>query len=157
MSASETPPGLSRTVVRGVGLAGAGFLLTQALTFGSYLALARLAPPQDFGRFAAGSIVVGFGLLVSESGMLGALIQRRDRLEEAASTAFVATMASALLLGLAALAVSPLVGYFFHSHEIGLVAAAMSGFVALKQTMIVPDALMQRRFSFVRRVVLEPL
>jgi PST family polysaccharide transporter len=157
MSASETPQSLTRTVVRGVGVAGAGHVLTQALTLVVYLTLARLATPQDFGRLAAGSIVVGVGLLVSESGMLAAVIQRRDRLEEAASTAFVATVAGGFLLGLGALAASPLVGYFFHSHEIGLVAAAMSGYVALRQTTLVPDALMQRRFSFVRRVVLEPV
>src|SRR5690348_4684574 len=112
MSAPETPPGLTRTVVRGVGLAGAGFFVTQVLTFGSYLALARVATPQDFGRFAAGSIVVGVGLLFSESGMQSAVIQRRDRIEEAASTAFVATVIGGLLLGLIGLAASPLVGYF---------------------------------------------
>jgi O-antigen/teichoic acid export membrane protein len=157
MSALETPPSLTRTVLRGVGLAGAGHVLTQALTLGVYLALARLATPQDFGRFAAGSVVVGLGILVAESGMLAAVIQRRDRVDEAAATALVATVSGGILLGLAALAASPLVGYFFHSHEIGLVAAAMSGFVVLKQTMVVPDAVMQRRFSFVRRVILEPL
>jgi O-antigen/teichoic acid export membrane protein len=153
---SAAPANLSSTVVRGVGLAGAGYVLSQALTFAFYLVFARLALPRDFGELAAGSILVGVGALLAESGMLAALIQRRDRFEEAASTAFVATVASGLALGLAALAAAPLVGLFFGSREIGLVAAAMAGCLLLRQLTVVPSALLQRQFSFVRRAVVEP-
>jgi O-antigen/teichoic acid export membrane protein len=40
-------------------LAGAAFFLTQIITLGFYVVLARLATPHDFGVFAAGSIFVG--------------------------------------------------------------------------------------------------
>lgn len=148
---------LSRTVVRGAGLAGAGHVLTQALTLTSYVVLARLISPHEFGQLAAASTVVGLGVLVSESGMLAAVVQRRDRVEEAASTAFVATVLGGILLGLCALALAPLVGLYFHSRTIGIVAASLAGYIVLRQTMVVPDALMQRNFSFVRRIVLEPI
>lgn len=52
------PTNLSETVVRGVGLAGAGYVLAQAITLGFYLVLSRLATPSDFGEFAAGGLVV---------------------------------------------------------------------------------------------------
>src|SRR4029453_12389652 len=90
-------------------------------------------------------------------GMLSALIQRRDRLDEAADTALVATLVAGLLLGLVGLGLAPLVGRFFGSHEATLVAAAMSGCVLVRQVAVVPDALLQRRFSFARRLVAEPL
>jgi O-antigen/teichoic acid export membrane protein len=156
--ASETPaPGsLQKTVIRGVSLSGTGFLLTQLLRMGFYVVLARLASPTDFGQLAAGMVLVSVGMMFAESGMLAAVIHRRDRVEEAASTAFFATLAAGFGLGLLALALSPLVGLVFDSHEIGLVAAAMSGYLLLREVMIVPDALMQRRFSFLRRMVLEP-
>ena len=154
---SAAPPRLRSVVVRGIGLAGAGNLLTQAITFATYIMLARLLTPEDFGEFAAGSILVGLGTLFAESGMLSAVVQRRDRLDEAASTAFVATIASGLLLAATALAAAPLVGLYFDSREITLVAAAMSGYIALRQTTVVPNALLQRRFSFLRRMVVEPL
>jgi O-antigen/teichoic acid export membrane protein len=156
--ASETPMprSLRQTVIRGVSLSGSGYLLTQLLRFGFYIVLARLASPADFGELAAGMILVGVAMLFAESGMMAAVIHRRDRVEEAASTAFFSTLIAGIGLGLLALALSPLVGLLFNSHEIGLVAAAMSGYVLLRELMIVPNALMQRRFSFLRRLVLEP-
>jgi PST family polysaccharide transporter len=151
------PSALSDTVVRGVGFAGAGFVAGQAITLGFYLALSRLAEPSDFGEFAAGALLVNAGLVFSESGMLAALIHREERIDEAASTAVAATFVGGLLLSLIALAASPLIGHFFHSDRIGEIAAAMSGVLLLRSMMVVPEALLQRRFSFLRRVVIEPV
>src|SRR5215216_3059586 len=89
---------LANTVVRGATLAGGGLLLTQALTLGIYILLARLATPHTFGTFAAASIFVAIGELFIESGMTAALIHRRERLEEALSTAFAATCLGGVLL-----------------------------------------------------------
>jgi O-antigen/teichoic acid export membrane protein len=138
-------------------VSGVGFVLTQALSLAFALVLARVAEPRDFGEFAAGSILVAVGAILTESGMLAALIQRRDRIEEAASTALVSTLVSGTGLALLALALAPLVGLVFGSRDIGLVAAAMSGTLVLTSVQIVPNALMQRRFSFVRRVVSDPV
>jgi O-antigen/teichoic acid export membrane protein len=151
----RTPPNLTRVVVRGIGIAGMGYLATQALTIAAYLVLARLITPGEMGEFAAGSLVV-VGALFAESGMLAALIQRRDRVEEAAATAVVATIAAGFAFALAGLALAPLFGVFFDSHDIALVAAAMSGWIVIRQAAVVPEALLQRRFSFLRRLVTEP-
>lgn len=157
MSDPQPPAGLTRTVVRGVGFAGTGFVLTQVLTLVSYIALARVATPADFGEFAAGSIVTGLGMLVVESGMLAALVHYRGEVDEAASTAFAATMLGGILLSLGALAAAPLIGLYFGSRRIELVAAAMAGYMVLRESVVVPNALLQRSFSFVRRLVLEPV
>jgi O-antigen/teichoic acid export membrane protein len=156
MTGSVVPRSLSRTVFRGVRVSGAGYLVTQALTLAVYLVLARLVTPGEFGTFAAGALYAGIGTLFAQSGMLSALIQRRDRLDEAANTALVATVGAGIAFSLLGLALSPLIGRFFGSHDVTLVAAAMSGFIALRQTTTVPNALLQRRFSFVRRVISEP-
>jgi PST family polysaccharide transporter len=116
-----------------------------------------LAAPSVFGVFAAGSILLGAGGVFVESGMLAALIQRRDRLDEATHTAFVATVSGGVVLSLAALALSPVVGVLFSSREIAAVAAAMSGTLLVGACTVVPDALLQRHFSFLRRVVVDPL
>ena len=148
--------GLTRTVLRGVSLAGGGFVLTQVLTLGFYVALARLATPEEFGQLAAGMALVGIALLYTEGGMLSALVYRRDRIEEAAATAVVSTFLAGLGLSLAALAVSPLLGLYFQSDTVGEVAAAVSGVLFFRTLAVVPDALLQRRFSFFRRLVVEP-
>lgn len=157
LAESELPPDLGRTVLRGAGLAGGGYVLAQVLNLGFYLALARLATPADFGDLAAASLVVGIGLLVTEGGMMSALIHRRDRVEEAANTAFVSTALGGLVFALVALAMSPLIGMFFDSSRVEHVAAALSGIIFLRTLTTVPDGLLQRRFSFFRRVIIEPL
>src|SRR5262245_25864824 len=88
---SQGQAALTTTVVRGASVTGLGNLLTQVITFASYVVLARLASPEVFGTLAAGWTIVGASSFVVESGMSSALIQRRDRLEEAAATATVAT------------------------------------------------------------------
>lgn len=145
-------------VVRGAALAGVGFFLSRGLTFVGYLIVAQLIHPSDAGAFAAGSLVVGFGFLFAESGMLAALVQwpDGDTLNGALSTAVVSTLLSGLLLTVLAAAVAPLVGLFFHSSTVGWVAAASAGLLFLRSVEIVPDALLQRRFSFLRRVLIEP-
>jgi O-antigen/teichoic acid export membrane protein len=150
------PTNLSETVVRGMGLAGAGYVLAQVITLGFYLALSRLATPADFGEFAAGALVVTVGLIFTESGMLAALIHRPDPIDAAASTAVIATCLAGLGLSLGALAAAPILGHFFDDSTIGAIAAAMSGLLMLRSIMVVPEALLQRRFSFLRRVVIEP-
>src|SRR3712207_3830988 len=82
---------LTGTVLRGASIAIAGYVLAQLITLGFYIVLARLATPEDFGQFAAASIVVNVGLLFTESGMLAVLIHRRDRVEAAASTPLFST------------------------------------------------------------------
>jgi O-antigen/teichoic acid export membrane protein len=157
MTDDKAPRHLTGAVLRGVGLAGGGYAASQVINLGIYLVLARLATPQDFGRLAAGSVLVQAGIWFADSGLSAAVIQRRDRVEEAASTAVIATMVGGVAFGLAALAVSPLIGLLFKSHEVTLVAAAASGWILIRAPAAIPDAIMQRRFSFMRRAVVDPL
>jgi PST family polysaccharide transporter len=107
--------------------------------------------------FAAGSTVAGVGTIVGESGMLAALIHRREKMEEAFNSALVATAAGGLLLTLLGLASAPLVTIFFQNGTAGDVAAVMAGTMLLRLLAVVPDAHLQRRFSFFRRVIIDPL
>lgn len=153
----ERERSLTNTIVRGAGLAGSGFVLGQALYLAAYIVLARLLTPTEFGTFAAGTILLGLALLVSEAGISAAVVQRRDRVDEAMATAVLATAANGLGLSLVALATAPLVGLIFDASEVTAIAAAMAGIVFLRGLASVPNAVLQRRFSFVRRVAIEPL
>ena len=148
--------GLTGTVVRGTALAGIGYALSQILTLASYVVLARLVTPTEFGWFTAGLVLVGLAGLYTESGMLAAVVYWRDRLEEAAATAFVATCVAGVLIGLLMLALAPAIGMFFDSATVTGVAAAAAGLALLRTIAIVPEALLQRQFSFLRRMVVEP-
>lgn len=153
----ETPQSsLTKLAIRGASLSGIGYIVAQGLNLAAYIVLARLLTPDDFGVFAAATALLGLTLLFTESGMTSALVQRRDRVEEAANTALLASMASGLFFGLLALATAPILGAFFDSGTIGAIAAAMAGFVTLRILTVVPDAMMQRRFAFLRRLIIEP-
>ena len=144
-------------VVRGVSLAGIGYVLTQGITLVSYLVLARLVEPRDFGHFTAGILIAGLGTLIGDAGMAAAVVRRQDGGDEVPNTAFVSTLVSGAIMTILALGAAPLLGLFFHSHEVGLIAAVMSGWILLRMVEIVPQALLQRRLSFVRRMVVDPL
>jgi O-antigen/teichoic acid export membrane protein len=135
-------------VVRGGTLAAFGSFASQAIAFIGFLFLARLAPPSTFGAYAAASILTGASLLFSEAGMQAAVIQRADRVEEAASTAFTANVVGGFALAGLAAAFAPLIGLFFHSGEIGTAAAALAGTIPLNAASIVPGAILARRVSF---------
>jgi O-antigen/teichoic acid export membrane protein len=137
-------------------MAAGGYAAAQALNLAVYLVLARLLSPADFGVFAAATVLLGFMTLVTESGMTSALIHREGRMEEALSTASVWALIGGVGLSLGSLAVSPLIGSFFDSSEIGAIAAAMSGVVLLRTLTSVPSAILQRSFSFLRRLIVEP-
>jgi O-antigen/teichoic acid export membrane protein len=143
-------------VIRGTALAGTGYALSQALTLATYLVLARLVTPTELGQFTAGMVLVALAELYTDSGMMSALIYRRDRVNEAAATAVIATVLGGLAVSLALLASAPLIGSFFGSATIAGVAMAVSGISLVRATAVVPDALLQRRFSFLRRTVVEP-
>jgi O-antigen/teichoic acid export membrane protein len=156
--ADTFPPagGITRIVVRGVGLAASGFVLSNFLTIASYLVLARLVTPREFGVLAAGSLLVYLSATFVESGLAAALVRRDEDVDEAASTVFFATAVAGAGFALLALAASPLVGHFFGSGHVGAVAAAMAGILFLRSLGIVPNTLLQMRFSFLRRVVVAP-
>src|SRR5262245_58578419 len=153
---AAAPESLTGTVVRGTALAGTGFALSQALTLASYLVLARLVTPTEFGQFTAGMVLVALAQLYTDSGMMSALIYRRDRLEEAAATAVLATLLGGFLVSLVLLALAPVLGWVFDSATVTGVAAAAAGVNVLRATAVVPSALLQRRFSFLRRMIVEP-
>jgi O-antigen/teichoic acid export membrane protein len=139
-----------------VGLAASGFVLSNLLTIAFYLALARLVTPREFGVLAAGSVLVYLSATFVESGLAAALVRRDEDVDEAANTVFVATAAAGAGFALLALAAAPLVGRFFGSGRVAAVAAAMSGILFLRSLGIVPNTLLQMRFSFLRRVVVGP-
>lgn len=152
----EAPAGLAGTVLRGAGLGGLGYGASQALTLGVYIVLARLITPEEFGDFAAATVLIGFTLLITETGMMSAIVQRRSHLDEAANTAFLATIVTGITFTGVLFALAPLVGNFFGSDLIEELAAATCGLIFLRTISAVPDGLLWRRFSFVRRLVIEP-
>lgn len=148
---------LGKRVVRGAAVTATGQFATQLTTFAAYIVLARLASPATFGTFAAAAILVNASSLFVESGLSSALVQRREQIAEAASTAFVATLLAGVALTLVGLAAAPLIGLYFHSGLITHLALAIAPTHVVTALGVVPSALLQRRLAFARRALVDPL
>jgi O-antigen/teichoic acid export membrane protein len=147
--------GLGSVLKRGAAMSATVLVICQVITVAQTLVLGRLLGPEEVGIFAAGTVAIGV-LLVAHSALAQALIQRERDIEDGANTVLVVTFATGLLLGLAVLVASPLIGDVFHNSRVGLIAAATSGLMLLHSCSSVPDALMQRAFQFKRRLVITP-
>lgn len=144
----DKPQGeLTEKVVRAGTAAIALALVTQVLSFATFIVLAHYAPPSIFGDFAAASVLLGLSGLFTEAGMHAAVVQRQDHVREAASTAFVANIVGGCALCFVAVIASPIIGLFFGSRVVGLAAAVLAGTIPLNATCIVPSALIRRRVS----------
>ena len=154
---TETTTDLTNVLKRGAGMAAIGLVIVQIVTVAQTLVLARLLGPHEVGIFAAGSVLTGVIAVFAQNTLSHALIQRERDIEDAANTVLIVTFVTGLLLALAVLVASPLIGALFHDSRVGLIAAASSGIMALHSCPSVPDALMQRTFQFKRRrVIIDP-
>ncbi len=147
---------LGRMLRRGAAISGFTLVLVQVTSLITTLALARLLSPEEVGLYATGTVLTGFLIMFSEGGLRGALVQREKDVEDAADTVFWATAASGLVMSLAALAASPLVSLIFRDPRAGEIAAITSGMLLMHALTNVPDGLLQRRFNFKRRLIVDP-
>lgn len=143
--------------VRRVAAASAvALLITEFVSLAQAVALARLLSPAEVGFFAAGTVLTAFATDFVEGGLRAALVQRHDKVEDAAETVFRVTLLSGVLFTVLALLAAPVIGIIFGAHMAGLVAAAMSASLLLNALTNVPDALLQREFSIARRIIVGP-
>ncbi|MDD7940810.1 oligosaccharide flippase family protein [Actinomycetospora lutea] len=148
---------LSRTLKRGATISASMLFVTQLISLAQTVVVARLLSPAEIGAFTLGTIFANFMIVMADGGMRAALIHRETDVEDAANTAFWASLVTGVLMSTAALAASPLLALFFGDHLVALIAAATSGTLLVHSLLNVPEALMQRRFNFKRRLIVDPL
>src|SRR6266576_1979812 len=139
---------LDRSLLRGVAWTAAAKWASQALSWISWLIVARLLTPEDYGLVGMAAIYLGLITLVAEFGLGTAVLAVREL-----SVAQINQLNGlAVLLGLASLVASCAVaiplGRFFHAPQLPLVVAAMSTTFVITSFKTVPLALLQRELRF---------
>lgn len=157
VSEAGAPGPLAGTLRRGAAIAAGMLVFTQLVSLAQTLVLARLLSPAEVGWFAAGTVLSGFLITLAEGGMANALVQREEQLEDVAATVFWATLLAGVGWATVALACAPLMSRIFGSHTVGLISALSAGSIVLHSLTHVPDALMQRRFDFRGRYIVQPV
>jgi len=111
--------------------------------------------PEDFGVVAIGLLVINsFGLL-KEMGMGAALVQRKEKLEEASSTAFFIILFTSIILYFISFLSAGLMAIFFNSPPVKPILRTLSLSFLISSFGIVPTSLLSRDLMFKKRFVPE--
>jgi teichuronic acid exporter len=139
---------LDRSLLRGVAWTAAAKWAAQAFTWVSWLIVARLLSPEDYGLVGMAAIYLGLVTLLSEFGLGTAVLAVRELSDEQINQ----LNGLAALLGLGGLLASCIVaiplGHFFHAPQLPLVVVAMSTTFFINSFKTVPFALLQRDLRF---------
>lgn len=132
-----------------------GSLWTAFGTYSKYLLqiiitaiLARILGPEDYGVLAIGLVYIGFALILSESGITTAIIQKRDLSDEEQSSIFWITVALGIIITCLTLAIAPLAETFFAYKGIAKVLDLLSISLFLATLSSVPEGRLRRDCRF---------
>jgi len=149
---------LRRRAAKGIFWVTVARVLARALSFLTTLILARLLVPHDFGLVWVADLAVNAFLLLQELGLGAALIYRRDRIEEAANTAFFIMVGGSLFLYLIALLTAPYMAAVF-SRDPNTIPQIIPILRILSLTLVisalgrVPHALLAKELDFRRKIM----
>lgn len=158
--ADATPPGAAQPsvgtrTVRGLSWMTVSYVGSKALTFASTVALARLLDPWSFGL--VGFVLVGINVLAifRDMGVGSALIYRRDRIEEAANSAFYLSLVAGVLLCAGAFVAAPLAADYFRQDLVEPMLRLMSFTFVISAFGSVQAFLLQKEMQFRKTALLE--
>lgn len=146
-ASADAAPG-TRSMARSVAWTAAAKWSGQALTSGITLLVARILSPSDYGLVGMAVIFLGFVRFLSDFGIGGALVARRefdrDRLAALNTCAILFGLAGTVVTIVAAV---PL-GSFFGQHQLPQLMLVMSGTFFVSGFRVVPMAVLQRDLRF---------
>jgi len=110
--------------------------------------LAHLLEKRQYGLAGMANIIVTLLVVFQDSGLTGALIHRGSKMREAIDSAVVYSAVSGLVLAAACLLAAPLVGRFFHQHEVTNLVRGLSLVFVFRSISQVPQAILQKELRF---------
>ncbi len=148
MTEETRNPDLGAAAVSGLRWSALARPLIEVVLFGSMVVLARLIPPDEFGRFAVALIVSELALNIPNEGVGSALVQRKEIVREHLESGFALTLIFGVVLAgmtlvLAGVAIEPIFG----ARTAELVRLSIPTFL-IAAFATVPLAVLRRRLAF---------
>lgn len=122
--------------------------LEKLCSFVSFLVLARILTPSDFGLVALAMVYIGIIQLLSEQGLGQALIQRKNPDEKVVQTAFWLNAGISVLLAAFTVAAAPAIAVLLGDRELSPILRALALPVVINIFSVVPASLLQQRLQF---------
>jgi len=118
------------------------------LGFVTIAVLTRLLSPEDFGTVAAASTILPFFYLLSDLGFAAYIVQVAKADQRMLSTAFWFSLSAGVVLGVALIAIAPLMGILFSNPDVVPVLQTLSLWVVFTAFGSVPMAILRRTMRF---------
>jgi O-antigen/teichoic acid export membrane protein len=125
-----------------------GELASRTIAPLSFLLLAKLLLPEEFGIAAAGTVVISFSQIFSDAGLGSALIQKQESHRKYANVAFWLNLALSITVALILVAAAPLIAAFFEQSKVADVIQVLAVKIPLAGLCSVHSALLQKNFNF---------
>lgn len=148
---------LDKALVGGVAWTAAAKWLSQIVTWGITLIVARLLTPADYGLVGMATIYLGLVQLFSEFGLGTAIIALRDLSDDQIAQLNTLSLALGLFGFAVSIAVAIPVGKFFHAPKLPLVVVVMSIAFLVSAFRTIPYALLQKDMRFKLLAVIDGL
>ena len=110
--------------------------------------LARLLPPSEYGLMAMATVVINFAYLLRDMGTAAAVVQKENLTEDTTNTVFWLNVGLGLTLGIALVALSPLIADGFRSPRLIPVLWVLALVFPVTSIAAVHQALLERKSSF---------
>lgn len=138
----------SQRLARGGAWVFISYGLEQALSLVRSIILARLLSPADFGLMGMVSLSIAFLVVLSETGVWQAIIQRPEVDTRTLNTAWLISVVRGILLALVMVAVAPLVALFFQAPLLGPMIRVMALSFVLSGLNSLGLVLLQKNLDF---------
>jgi O-antigen/teichoic acid export membrane protein/glycosyltransferase involved in cell wall biosynthesis len=145
---SPTSGSLDRSLIHGLAWTGGVRWITQLLSWGITLVVARILTPADYGLAGMAAIYTGFTLIVCEGGLSAALLRRRDNDPEAlAQLGGFAVLVGAICFLLSLALAAPIAWAFGEPAVREVVIVSGLGFIP-RSAQVLPRGLLARELDF---------
>src|SRR5271157_1325928 len=144
---------VTKKALFGIGWNYLSFVSGKLFNFISTLILARILVPQQFGLVAYCTLAIQYLDIINQSGLDDALIARKDKIEQAANSAFVANVIMGILsFGIAWMA-APEIALFFRNDGITPLFRLLALVLPLNTFGLVPYTLLSRNLRFRTKLI----
>jgi len=153
MSQGQVRPRVSQATVRARAVRGLGAMailqiVGAAINLLTLIILARLLVPRDFGFAAVAALVTGIVGIAGDFGLGPAVIQRKDRTEEALYTASTIRIVIAFILFAVTFVFAPYAAAFFSAAETTDAIRLVASLFLLNSAAFIPVTRLQKDLKF---------
>src|SRR6185503_3324729 len=147
-TASTDTASLDRSLVVGVAWTAGMKWLTQVVSWGSTLLVARILTPSDYGLYGMAMFYMGLVAPIYDLGLSAAIIQRRDMDREQVARLGGLSLIYAFGFSLLCMALSPVVASFYHEPRVEGIVLLLSVMFMITAPQMLPRALLARELQF---------